>query len=119
MANPIIVERDFCFFCSAEHYPVPCLNCGFRHCWKCRQTEGVTYSETPFSAGDGHYYCNTCDEMLRQESACNKLHEAFVTVRGLRDELINWQVRSDAAQKQVQQFLMLWRRRELKLPGTP
>lgn len=80
------VENVYCDFCEKRPAPYSqCLGCGKDICYECKKLYAQEYSHGVNVGGSGDgVYCNECDLRLRKTG--DKLHEAYLAIRSLRDE---------------------------------
>lgn len=73
--------------CDEESHFGPCLNCGIDHCFSHRKKLGIGFQHSTSRQGYGDgYYCHECAKELRA-SGEDGLFNAYLVVRGLREEL--------------------------------
>jgi hypothetical protein len=109
MKKKINKEVILCDSCEKEvDYAQRCDCCGIELCYECGVDMMVDYSHSVYCSGssDGKY-CHSCDTKL-SKSRENKLHNAYVKIRSLRNEQEAWYIdfkkRSDNAEKNAKEL---------------
>lgn len=107
MKKIVEIEATFCDNCGADTYPHACRKCGAEYCYQCaaKPEIGTVYKHGVYVCGSGDgFYCRPCDIEL-SESKSDPLHEAYVAVRTLRDEVTAFGEDFEARKKIAEQHL--------------
>lgn len=110
MKKTIEKEIDVCDECGDEqHVYYKCKHCGIDHCWDCREEHGEQYAHSVHCSGSGDgYYCNACDNKLR-DSKANALYNSYQGIQHLRKEenmfYVSFKERKNMAESKLQNLL--------------